>query len=444
MSQRALITGVTSYIGAHIAQQLLEKGWYVRGTVRTQAKGQWLHDTFKAGDRFETVEVKDVQKKELFTEAVKGRQVTQSHPRTSLIQESITNIDAILYSAPCHLNPTTREPYLRLPHPHQNIIITPIRPADADAIIETLNDTRVYDQLASIPHPYTREHAEEWIKLVRARSDELLQQLQGRSDDQPKVVDGCPVMTLREVKEDGTEVFIGDVTIARSSFMEIGNPDERARLRDENAARPNGDPEIVYMIGDYLAPSHHGHGIMTAAIRTLVHDWAVPRMGCRKILVNVRKGNIGSRRVFEKLDFKCKGVLEDHQELTAPGRAGGPKWSIEIFEWVYQARGGHRKMPRPHVGEGGASEVLKKRRKTVTKPAPTQRVAVIANFEQEGVMGLEGSGFLFQALVSLRTFEGSHMGVATSPTAVLSVVLDEAFKFHQNICPNRDITSACL
>ncbi|TFK51100.1 NAD(P)-binding protein [Heliocybe sulcata] len=71
-SQKALITGVTSYIGAHIAQQLLEKGWYVRGTVRAQAKAQWLHDTFKAGDRFETVEVKDIQKKESFAEAVKG------------------------------------------------------------------------------------------------------------------------------------------------------------------------------------------------------------------------------------------------------------------------------------------------------------------------------------------------------------------------------------
>ncbi|KZT23529.1 NAD(P)-binding protein [Neolentinus lepideus HHB14362 ss-1] len=71
-SQKALITGATSYIGAHIAQQLLEKGWYVRGTVRSQTKAQRLHVTFKAGDRFETVEVKNVQKKESFTEAVKG------------------------------------------------------------------------------------------------------------------------------------------------------------------------------------------------------------------------------------------------------------------------------------------------------------------------------------------------------------------------------------
>ncbi|TFK56762.1 acyl-CoA N-acyltransferase [Heliocybe sulcata] len=237
---------------------------------------------------------------------------------------------------PLQLNPETGEPYLRLPHPHQSILITPIRPVDADARVEILNDARVYDYLSGIPHPYTREHAQEWTKLVTARSDELLQQLQGPSHDQPKVVDGCPVMTLREVKEDGTDIFIGDVSIARSSFVQIVDPVEKARLRAENAARPNGDPEILYMIGDWLAPSHHGRGIMTAAIQTLVHEWAVPRMGCRKILVSVRKGNVGSRRVFEKLDFEFKGVLEDHQELTAPGRAGGPKWSLEIFEWMYR------------------------------------------------------------------------------------------------------------
>ncbi|EPQ55055.1 D-lactaldehyde dehydrogenase [Gloeophyllum trabeum ATCC 11539] len=70
--QKALITGVTSYIGAHIAQKLLQQGWSVRGTVRNQAKARWLHDTFKAGSRFETVEAVDIQKKDSFAEAVKG------------------------------------------------------------------------------------------------------------------------------------------------------------------------------------------------------------------------------------------------------------------------------------------------------------------------------------------------------------------------------------
>ncbi|KZT30922.1 acyl-CoA N-acyltransferase [Neolentinus lepideus HHB14362 ss-1] len=237
---------------------------------------------------------------------------------------------------PLQLNPQTGEHYLRLPPPHQNIIITPLRPTDADAIAQNLNDIRVYDNLSNVPHPYTQKHAEEWIKRVRSRSDELLERLREGSDDEPKVVDGCPVMTLREVKGDGTDIFLGDLTIARSSFAEVVDPDERAHLRNENEARPNGDPGIVYMIGDYLVPSHHGRGIMTAAMRTLIIDWAVPRMDCRKIMLNVRKGNVASRRVFEKSGFKFKGIVEDHLELTVPGRVGSPKWSLEIFEWTYQ------------------------------------------------------------------------------------------------------------
>ncbi|KZT23559.1 NAD(P)-binding protein [Neolentinus lepideus HHB14362 ss-1] len=97
---KALITGVTSYIGAHIAQQLLQQGWYVRGTVRSQTKAQWLHDTFKAGSRFETVEVKDIQRKESFADSVKG-------------------VDYVFHVAsPFFMNP--KDPYEDLVHPAIN------------------------------------------------------------------------------------------------------------------------------------------------------------------------------------------------------------------------------------------------------------------------------------------------------------------------------------
>ena len=42
---------------------------------------------------------------------------------------------------------------------------------------------------------------------------------------------------------------------------------------------------------------------MTAAIKTLMQAWAIPRMGVRQIRVETFTDNIGSRRVFEKLGF---------------------------------------------------------------------------------------------------------------------------------------------
>ena len=48
MTDRVLITGISGFIAAHVAQRLLEKGYAVRGTVRTQAKGQAIKDKLAA------------------------------------------------------------------------------------------------------------------------------------------------------------------------------------------------------------------------------------------------------------------------------------------------------------------------------------------------------------------------------------------------------------
>ncbi|KAF9055983.1 hypothetical protein BJ165DRAFT_1521938 [Panaeolus papilionaceus] len=40
--------------------------------------------------------------------------------------------------------------------------------------------------------------------------------------------------------------------------------------KGENAVLEVGDPMIMWTIGDYLAPSHHGQGIMNDAAETLL------------------------------------------------------------------------------------------------------------------------------------------------------------------------------
>jgi NAD(P)-dependent dehydrogenase (short-subunit alcohol dehydrogenase family) len=70
-----LVTGANGFVGAHVADQLLQQGYIVRGTVRDAAKHQWLADLFsqKYGkDRFEIVTVKDMREPGAFDNAVSG------------------------------------------------------------------------------------------------------------------------------------------------------------------------------------------------------------------------------------------------------------------------------------------------------------------------------------------------------------------------------------
>ncbi|PRP75079.1 hypothetical protein PROFUN_03915 [Planoprotostelium fungivorum] len=64
-----LVTGVTGYLAAHVAEQLLDKGYRVRGTARTASKAEYLKK--KWGDRFEWVNVSDLIEDGAFDEAVK-------------------------------------------------------------------------------------------------------------------------------------------------------------------------------------------------------------------------------------------------------------------------------------------------------------------------------------------------------------------------------------
>lgn len=175
---------------------------------------------------------------------------------------------------PVHYNPNTREPYLRLPTPHSNIILTPYR---LDQMEETcarlcqyLNDPRVYLWLAGPPYPYLREHGEEWVKTKCEQHEKVLSALRKefeapqsqngtRSDQQQdeEFFDACPFSCIREVLDEDSEtgvplrdVLIGDVGIMRYSFYEFPHgSEERAEAQRKNNALPAGDERIVWCIG---------------------------------------------------------------------------------------------------------------------------------------------------------------------------------------------------
>ncbi|KAJ6616966.1 acyl-CoA N-acyltransferase [Mycena sp. CBHHK59/15] len=223
---------------------------------------------------------------------------------------------------PLELNTQTGEPYLRLPAPFANIIITPPRPTDVAPSVAIMNDPAVFAWMGRTTL-YTPCIAAKWIAKVTAETDAALHELQAGA----RVVGGCPVRHLRELCADGTDVFIGDVGLTRSTWAEIRDEGERARCVAENNVRAPGDSGISWNVGYYLAPSHHGRGLMTAAVGAIIQQWGFPRMRTTRIRSSAFVGNHGSVKVLEKNGFVIVDTLVDHVDV------GKDKKSLHIFEW---------------------------------------------------------------------------------------------------------------
>lgn len=70
---------------------------------------------------------------------------------------------------------------------------------------------------------------------------------------------------------------------------------------------------------------------MSDVFGTLLNDWAIPRMGVRRMLVLAFEGNIGSVKVFEKNGFTQTRIVKDHLE------AKGEMRSSHVLEWKFDA-----------------------------------------------------------------------------------------------------------
>jgi nucleoside-diphosphate-sugar epimerase len=71
-----LVTGVNGYIASHVADQLMEAGYRVRGTTRNLSKVEGLSALWEkkfGKDRFEFVAVGDMSNNGAFDEAIKGK-----------------------------------------------------------------------------------------------------------------------------------------------------------------------------------------------------------------------------------------------------------------------------------------------------------------------------------------------------------------------------------
>ena len=59
--QKVLVTGANGFIAVWVVKTFLEKGYSVRGTVRSESKAQHIKKLFESyGDKFEVVIVPDI------------------------------------------------------------------------------------------------------------------------------------------------------------------------------------------------------------------------------------------------------------------------------------------------------------------------------------------------------------------------------------------------
>ncbi|KAF9505732.1 hypothetical protein BS47DRAFT_1353652 [Hydnum rufescens UP504] len=231
---------------------------------------------------------------------------------------------------PLFFDSSRQEHYLPLPTPHSHIRLTPLRLSDVPARVSLLNDPKIYASLGGVPFPYETHHAVEFITKVKGNVDRVLEEL-SQGHDGSVFVSGCPVRSIREVQPDGSDVYLGDVGIHRHRFQEIGDLDERGRLVEINNAKQLGDPTIVWGIGDWLASSHHNQGIMTSAIRTIIHEWGIPYMNTQHIVATSFIDNTGSQRTLVKNGFRILDeTVESKTDMTHKGRTIR---TVVVMEW---------------------------------------------------------------------------------------------------------------
>jgi RimJ/RimL family protein N-acetyltransferase len=130
---------------------------------------------------------------------------------------------------------------------------------DAKALKSQINDIRIAENTARIPHPYTLKDARSFIDHVAKGGEPayLITLVDGR------IVGGCGIGTLR-----------------------------------------NDEPEIGYWIG----VKHWGKGYATEAARALI-DHAFTELGYSELMAGARVSNPASRRVIEKCGFQWTGVV---------------------------------------------------------------------------------------------------------------------------------------
>ncbi|KAK4704555.1 hypothetical protein P7C70_g1661, partial [Phenoliferia sp. Uapishka_3] len=244
--------------------------------------------------------------------------VTSPQLRESISSHTPLQFDSS--NSPYLAFPTSSSPFL------SSLRLTPPRQSDASALVSTLNSPLVYKSLRSPPYPYLPHHATAVIGMGMKAAQALIDQWERNDWSTPE---GCPLNTIRAMRDDGEEVWVGALGVRRWPFDEVVDPVEKEEKVREMMARKAEDPEVVWTVGFYIDPTFNGRGVMTQVLRTLIDSYMIPALHATKIRATVYVGNIASRRVFEKNGFELVGTAWVNEGESRGGKMREEWW----FEW---------------------------------------------------------------------------------------------------------------
>jgi RimJ/RimL family protein N-acetyltransferase len=150
----------------------------------------------------------------------------------------------------------------------RNIILRKLKATDADSITLYINDKSIVKWLISVPYPYKKNFAEQFIR--------------SRFNERRTKKSFTFGVTLKSVDE-----VIGIIDLS-----DIDWEDKKA--------------EIGYWIGKKF----WGQGYMTEAIN-LTSEFGFRELKLNKIYARVFEGNQASMKILEKNNFRREGILRD-------------------------------------------------------------------------------------------------------------------------------------
>ncbi|KAJ6488948.1 hypothetical protein C8R45DRAFT_993248 [Mycena sanguinolenta] len=215
------------------------------------------------------------------------------------------------------------EPYLPLPAPFERFYLAAMRQSDLPHDVAMMNDLRVVRSVHGPPFPNPLINAQRWLVRERAFVVALFDAY-AKGEFCPAA--SSPFNVLHERKEDGSEEYVGQVTLG---------PDNAKRVTPVNEAWEQWRARGVFTIGAVLNLQYHRQGVASTAVRVLLDEWAVPQMGCTEIRASAYVSNAASVKLWEKFGFveepSMRGVVQ-----VPEAKGGGAEadctlvWSLKL------------------------------------------------------------------------------------------------------------------
>ncbi|KAJ6620512.1 hypothetical protein B0H10DRAFT_1791818 [Mycena sp. CBHHK59/15] len=207
----------------------------------------------------------------------------------------------------------SNEPYIPFPAPFEAFRLGVMRQSDIPHDIAMNNDIRVARTLVGPAYPMPIVNVQKWLVRERAICEALFA---GYAAGRFRPVDTYPFAIVREVLADGTEAYVGEVTLfycgdAEKRLSPVNDAWEAWRTRTK-----------VWEIGAALCVEYHGRGIASAAVAVAMNEWAIPQMGATELRAQCFVSNTPSVKLWQKHGFVENPALRGEVKVSE-AKGGG-------------------------------------------------------------------------------------------------------------------------